>query len=536
MAGYAQFGYPYATAASQLLMPGSQPTATVAGGGGGSGSGCCETGRLVADPVTGQPVCSCQYESSRLAALNSYPRLPAGSSLPYGAAYSGTDQGPYPSIGVDSSYFSSLNAPYGLKDTPGTDMGVYGGLGSTAGYGYSPYDPYGYGGHYDLSARRKNATRESTGTLKAWMNEHKKNPYPTKGEKIMLAIITKMTLTQISTWFANARRRLKKENKMTWEPKNKTESDDDERKSEDKERSEGDKDEAEKDSVLGNDTSDAMSPLTGTEVKSETLSPTDSWKEKAAAAAAAASLDDCNDPQKPKIWSLADTAKCKTPPPAGGWPAASEGATTFPLPATIGPGGTPFGRYSHPSHSQAQAAQSQAQAVQSQSQSQPQSTAAGYHHSPAGGSYVASGGGGGGYGGMAAPPPPGLSAAGYSEPQTDTPPQTPPSLKLGQLAGGGLAKLSQMGSGSSLAYGGYPAAMSSGGRLSSGLERRTDGYSTGHLPAQQQHHSHMQQQQQQHQHQQQQHQQMPLDMNSYAAAYKDGSSASIPPAEYVSPV
>ncbi|KAF0286666.1 Homeobox protein araucan [Amphibalanus amphitrite] len=317
MAGYAQFGYPYATAASQLLMPGSQPTATVAGGGGGSGSGCCETGRLVADPVTGQPVCSCQYESSRLAALNSYPRLPAGSSLPYGAAYSGTDQGPYPSIGVDSSYFSSMNAPYGLKDTPGTDMGVYGGLGSTAGYGYSPYDPYGYGGHYDLSARRKNATRESTGTLKAWMNEHKKNPYPTKGEKIMLAIITKMTLTQISTWFANARRRLKKENKMTWEPKNKTESDDDERKSEDKERSEGDKDEAEKDSVLGNDTSDAMSPLTGTEVKSETLSPTDSWKEKAAAAAAAASLDDCNDPQKPKIWSLADTGQVQDA--AAGW-------------------------------------------------------------------------------------------------------------------------------------------------------------------------------------------------------------------------
>ena len=37
----------------------------------------------------------------------------------------------------------------------------------------------------------------------------------------MLAIITKMTLTQVSTWFANARRRLKKENKMTWEPKNK---------------------------------------------------------------------------------------------------------------------------------------------------------------------------------------------------------------------------------------------------------------------------------------------------------------------------
>ena len=83
--------------------------------------------------------------------------------------------------------------------------------------------------------RRKNATiRESTNTLKAWLNEHKKNPYPTKGEKIMLAIITKMTLTQVSTWFANARRRLKKENKMTWVPKNRS-ADDNSGKSEDEE-------------------------------------------------------------------------------------------------------------------------------------------------------------------------------------------------------------------------------------------------------------------------------------------------------------
>jgi len=72
------------------------------------------------------------------------------------------------------------------------------------------------------NARRKNATRETTSTLKAWLNDHKKNPYPTKGEKVMLAIVTKMTLTQVSTWFANARRRLKKENKMTWLPKKKS--------------------------------------------------------------------------------------------------------------------------------------------------------------------------------------------------------------------------------------------------------------------------------------------------------------------------
>lgn len=79
--------------------------------------------------------------------------------------------------------------------------------------------PYPYGD----PAYRKNATRDATSTLKAWLNEHRKNPYPTKGEKIMLAIITKMTLTQVSTWFANARRRLKKENKMTWNPRNRSE-------------------------------------------------------------------------------------------------------------------------------------------------------------------------------------------------------------------------------------------------------------------------------------------------------------------------
>ncbi|XP_061597936.1 iroquois-class homeodomain protein IRX-4b [Cololabis saira] len=85
-------------------------------------------------------------------------------------------------------------------------------------FGQYPYERYGYSCS-DSSSRRKNATRETTSTLKAWLQEHQKNPYPTKGEKIMLAIITRMTLTQVSTWFANARRRLKKENKVTWSPR-----------------------------------------------------------------------------------------------------------------------------------------------------------------------------------------------------------------------------------------------------------------------------------------------------------------------------
>jgi hypothetical protein len=58
------------------------------------------------------------------------------------------------------------------------------------------YHPYAVGGMD--SARRKNATRETTAPLKQWLTEHHKNPYPNKAEKIMLALITKMSLTQVS--------------------------------------------------------------------------------------------------------------------------------------------------------------------------------------------------------------------------------------------------------------------------------------------------------------------------------------------------
>ncbi|XP_009275057.1 PREDICTED: iroquois-class homeodomain protein IRX-3 [Aptenodytes forsteri] len=101
-----------------------------------------------------------------------------------------------------------------LKESPGVQHAAFP-------HHHPAFYPYGQYQFGDPS-RPKNATRESTSTLKAWLNEHRKNPYPTKGEKIMLAIITKMTLTQVSTWFANARRRLKKENKMTWAPRSRT--------------------------------------------------------------------------------------------------------------------------------------------------------------------------------------------------------------------------------------------------------------------------------------------------------------------------
>lgn len=81
-------------------------TTPTAGGAGGGGS-CCENGRpIMTDPVSGQTVCSCQYDSARLA-LSSYSRLPAASVGVYGTPYPSTDQNPYQSIGVDSSAFYS---------------------------------------------------------------------------------------------------------------------------------------------------------------------------------------------------------------------------------------------------------------------------------------------------------------------------------------------------------------------------------------------------------------------------------------------
>ncbi|OPJ78356.1 iroquois-class homeodomain protein IRX-3 [Patagioenas fasciata monilis] len=134
----------------------------------------------------------------------------------YGAPYAAAAQGygaflPY---AAELPIFPQLGAQYELKESPGVQHAAFP-------HHHPAFYPYGQYQFGDPS-RPKNATRESTSTLKAWLNEHRKNPYPTKGEKIMLAIITKMTLTQVSTWFANARRRLKKENKMTWAPRSRT--------------------------------------------------------------------------------------------------------------------------------------------------------------------------------------------------------------------------------------------------------------------------------------------------------------------------
>ncbi|XP_013361320.1 PREDICTED: iroquois-class homeodomain protein IRX-4 [Chinchilla lanigera] len=210
---YPQFGYPYSSA-PQFLMAANSLGA------------CCEPGgRALAEAGPAAPAQApvyCPVYEGRLLATARHELGSAALGV-YGGPYAGAQgYGNYAAYGSEASAFYSLNG-FDSKDGSGS---AHAGL-APAAAAYYPYEPalgqypYDRYGTMDSGTRRKNATRETTSTLKAWLQEHRKNPYPTKGEKIMLAIITKMTLTQVSTWFANARRRLKKENKMTWPPRNK---------------------------------------------------------------------------------------------------------------------------------------------------------------------------------------------------------------------------------------------------------------------------------------------------------------------------
>ncbi|MGH0125155.1 UNVERIFIED_CONTAM: hypothetical protein FKN15_021713 [Acipenser sinensis] len=190
---FPQLGYPQYLSATQAMYGGERPGVLSASVRGGSAE------------IGASPSATAAAVTSMLGMYaNPYAAHNYSAFLPYTSA--------------DLALFSQMGSQYELKDNPGVHPATFAAHTSPAFY---PYGQFQYGD----PARPKNATRESTSTLKAWLNEHRKNPYPTKGEKIMLAIITKMTLTQVSTWFANARRRLKKENKVTWGARDKDDED-----------------------------------------------------------------------------------------------------------------------------------------------------------------------------------------------------------------------------------------------------------------------------------------------------------------------
>ncbi|EFW23106.1 conserved hypothetical protein [Coccidioides posadasii str. Silveira] len=63
-----------------------------------------------------------------------------------------------------------------------------------------PQDPESIG-------KLSNWSEDAVEVLKKWLKQDCRHPYPTKQEKAELAEQTELTVTQVSTWFANARRR-----------------------------------------------------------------------------------------------------------------------------------------------------------------------------------------------------------------------------------------------------------------------------------------------------------------------------------------
>ncbi|KAB5546513.1 hypothetical protein PHYPO_G00072960 [Pangasianodon hypophthalmus] len=251
----------------------------------------------------------------------------AGMPLPF-SGIPGYTFIPFPHPG----HMAHMGSSYDLKAASPYHQAVL----SRGGAYFSPYRPV----VADEPGRvAKVASRESTGALKAWLSEHLKNPYPTKGEKIMLAIVTKMSLTQVSTWFANARRRLKKENRVSWASKAKSDEEEEADESEAEEEEEDDDGSSQKDRC-SDDEADIDPQIVDVEeelsaVESEALRPAQerlterleqpnegdtsgsvavtTGNSEAGCESASKECKESANGQKPKIWSLAETATSETP-------------------------------------------------------------------------------------------------------------------------------------------------------------------------------------------------------------------------------
>uniref|UniRef100_W5JYD3 Iroquois homeobox 7 n=2 Tax=Astyanax mexicanus TaxID=7994 RepID=W5JYD3_ASTMX len=248
-------------------------------------------------------------------------------TLPLAAGYQPLLPGPYPSVGGYSfiplphpGHMAHMAGSYDLKAASPYPQAL---LARAAPY-YPQYRP-AVAAH-DPSRAAKVASRESTGALKAWLNEHLKNPYPTKGEKIMLAIVTKMSLTQVSTWFANARRRLKKENRVSWACKGKSDEEEEEEEEGESEEegsssqkepcSEDEESQLEVEAqVVDVEGVDCVGDVEGSskpeqeQIQRDTSSPVlEKKKSKEECVSPSQQCKDGAEVQKPKIWSLAETA------------------------------------------------------------------------------------------------------------------------------------------------------------------------------------------------------------------------------------
>ncbi|KIX03650.1 uncharacterized protein Z518_07203 [Rhinocladiella mackenziei CBS 650.93] len=110
-------------------------------------------------------------------------------SLDYGRYGQSFDQYRSP-LGYDGGYRSLDTSPYHMK---------YSQLLS--------YPIMGYSSHANGRRRRGNLPKPITDILRRWLQEHLDHPYPTDEQKQIFIQRTGLTISQISNWFINARRR-----------------------------------------------------------------------------------------------------------------------------------------------------------------------------------------------------------------------------------------------------------------------------------------------------------------------------------------
>eukprot|EP00050_Salpingoeca_kvevrii_P022239 m.123341 g.123341 ORF g.123341 m.123341 type:complete len:103 (+) comp9645_c0_seq5:204-512(+) len=55
--------------------------------------------------------------------------------------------------------------------------------------------------------RQRSLSKDASRQLRAWLEAHEDDPYPSEAQKLELSAKLHITLTQINNWFVNARRR-----------------------------------------------------------------------------------------------------------------------------------------------------------------------------------------------------------------------------------------------------------------------------------------------------------------------------------------
>lgn len=61
-----------------------------------------------------------------------------------------------------------------------------------------------------------NGQRDRTRPLRDWLLAHRHHPYPTRKDKVALAVLANMRLEQVTMWFANTRRQIRKSGMKVW--------------------------------------------------------------------------------------------------------------------------------------------------------------------------------------------------------------------------------------------------------------------------------------------------------------------------------